>query len=93
MIKIEFLDYDTQNAIYLVACEYENFVIDKEKSASECFWHNVFKNNKCGYGLEKAISDFILIENDFSSNGKYFNIVNKYGLEVMKIKHYRNNQI
>lgn len=87
LIQIEFLDKDAQNAIYSVACKYEGFEIDNNENVKDCFWNNVWKNNECGYGLEKAISDFILIQNDFSRGKKYFDIVDRYGLEVMKIKH------
>jgi hypothetical protein len=92
MLQIEFEDLDTQNAIYSVACKYENFpVVEDEENVMEYFWKQVSDKGEIGYGLEKAISDFILMQNDFDVlSGKYGYIPDDYEMEVIRLKHYND---
>lgn len=87
MLRIEFLDYRVQNAIYTVACKYENFnVINHCENMMEYYWQQVENKGEIGFGLEKAISDFILMQNDFDiETGEYKNIIDDYEMEVIEL--------
>lgn len=91
---IEFDDLITQNAIYTVACENENFKVDIEKDWEEdknmqkYFYGEIRKQGCCDFGLEEAIRDYILMDGEFRiGTGKYGWIADNMQCEVFDIKH------
>jgi hypothetical protein len=77
MIRIEFLSLETQDAIYEVAHRYEGFEILDENNLCKSFYKNIEITGGCDFGLERAISDYLLFDNDFSISGKYNYIIKK----------------
>ena len=96
MLKIEFCDLEVQNAIYMVACKYEGFNMDildgidvDELNVKEYFWSRVEYNHEVGYGLEKAISDYLLMQGEFAiGSGRYGYLIDAMECEVFDIKHW-----
>lgn len=88
MIEIKFLTKETQDAIYTVAHKYEKFEILKDYTLENSFYKNVYVNEGCDFGLERAISDFLLQENDFDVDGEYSDIIRKYQGENYTYKFY-----
>lgn len=86
MIRIEFLNMETQNAIYDVAHKYEGFEILDINDLVKSFYANIDINCGCEFGLEQAISDYLLFDNDFSKNGRYHYIIEQYQGENRVIK-------
>lgn len=106
MLKIEFMDLETQNAVYREACKYEGFKVkswldtpyeDKEFNYMEYYYELVGINCEAGYGLEKAISDYLLLQGEFllvdkncdsKLNGIYSYLIDEMECEVYSIKHF-----
>jgi hypothetical protein len=86
MIRIEFLSLETQDAIYEVAHRYEGFEILDENNLCKSFYKNIEIAGGCDFGLERAISDYLLFNNDFSISGKYNYIIKNYQGENRIIK-------
>ena len=86
MIRIEFLSQETQNAIYCVAHKYEGFEILDINDLVKSFYTNIEIKGICGFGLEQAISDYLLFNNDFSKDGRYHYIIEQYQGENRVIK-------
>jgi len=91
---IEFNNMDIQNAIYTIACENEYFETDNdldydtEKDMMKYYWGEVEKRGNCEYGLENAISDYLLIQGEFDvDKGKYGWIINLMECEVFGFRH------
>lgn len=84
-----------QNAVYTIACENEKFKTDNilddanDKDMMEYFWNEVRRQGCCGFGLEEAISDYLLMRGEFEiDKGKYGWIADNVQCEVYDIKHY-----
>lgn len=86
MIRIEFLSQETQNAIYDVAHKYEGFEILDINDLVKSFYTNIEIKGSCVFGLEQAISDYLLFDNDFSTDGRYHYIIEQYQGENRIIK-------
>jgi len=84
-----------QNAIYTIACENEKFATNniqdatEDKNMMEYFWEEVKKQGEVCYGLEEAISDYLLMKGEFEiDKGKYGFIADDAECEVYDIKHW-----
>ena len=84
-----------QNAIYTIACENEKFKTDNvqdesdDKDMMKYFWEEVRSQGEVGYGLEEAISDYLLMKGEFEIyKGKYGFIADDAECEVYDIKHW-----
>ena len=63
----------------------------------EYFWKEVERKGEVGYGFEKALSDYLLLQNDFmlvedrikdgNLNGEFSYLVDKMECEVFTVKH------
>lgn len=87
MIEIKFLSQETQNAIYDVAHKYEGFEILDVNDLVKSFYTNIDIKGGYEFGLEQAISDYLLFNNDFSINGRYHYIIDDYEGENRILTH------
>jgi hypothetical protein len=91
MIEIKFLSKETQNAIYDVAHKYEGFEILDINDLVKSFYKNIEIKGSCEFGLEQAISDYLLFNNDFDINGRYHYIIDGYEGENRVLSHVEDN--
>lgn len=75
MVEVKFLTIETQNAIYKIAHRYENFEILDKNDIKNSFYKNIEIRGECDFGLERALSDFLLQENDFDVDGDYSHMI------------------
>lgn len=111
MLKIEFCDLEVQNAIYREACKYEGFIVkswtntkiplkaeQKEFNYKEYYYEQIRINSEASYGLEKAISDYLLLQGEFlltddkdsELNGEYSDLIDDMECEVFSIVHWED---
>lgn len=84
MLNISICDYELQEAIYSVACKYEGFEV--MQNARNGYWEQVDKG--CDQGLEQAISDYILLKNDFDPEDGIYKDLAKEGMKYQVYKLY-----
>ena len=92
---IEFTNMIVQNAVYTIACENEKFKTDNvqdeenDKDMQEYFYEEIRKQGCCEFGLEEAISDYLLMKGEFKiGEGKYGWIADDAQCEVWDVKHF-----
>jgi len=92
---IEFTSPIVQNAVYTVACENEKFKVDilqdeiDDKDMMKYFYEEIRKQGSCDFGLEEAISDYLLMKGEFEiGKGKYGWIADDAQCEVWDVKHF-----
>lgn len=71
------------NEIYYTACEYEDISIQlgQLEHAQEIYENEVNKRKFTDGGLEKAIYDYITLQNNFNEDDGIFSGVNGYIIE------------
>ena len=92
---IKFQSPVVQNAIYTIACEKEGFKTDNiqdeesDKNMMQYFYGEIHKQGECGFGLEEAIRDYLLMDGEFEiGKGKYGWIADGMQCEVYDVVRY-----
>jgi hypothetical protein len=64
------------NEIFEAALEYEGIESWGLERAAEAYKHETFKRGYTDGGLEKALSDYLLKQNDFAENARFEHAAN-----------------
>lgn len=71
------------NEIYFTACQYENIEIEENQveQAKEIYESEISKRHYTDEGLEKAIYDYMTLQNNFNEDDGIFADINGYIIE------------